>query len=44
MTTFSLSSIKAFIFDMDGVIFDSEKVYYDAFFKAAKKKPSDGRP
>ncbi len=26
---------KAVIFDMDGVIFDSEKVYYDAFYRVA---------
>lgn len=32
-----LQTINAFIFDMDGVIFDSEKVYFDAFFMAADK-------
>lgn len=32
-----LKTINAIIFDMDGVIFDSEKVYYDAFFAAADK-------
>lgn len=37
MSTFTLAAIEAFIFDMDGVIFDSEQIYYDAFFKAAEK-------
>ncbi|PIE45746.1 MAG: hypothetical protein CSA44_02005 [Gammaproteobacteria bacterium] len=32
-----LKAINAVIFDMDGVIFDSEKVYYQAFFMAADK-------
>lgn len=32
-----LQTVNAFIFDMDGVIFDSEKVYFDAFFMAADK-------
>lgn len=32
-----LKSINAVIFDMDGVIFDSEKLYYDAFYIAADK-------
>lgn len=34
---FDFSKIQAVIFDMDGVIFDSEKIYYDAFFVAANK-------
>ncbi len=29
--------INAIIFDMDGIIFDSEKTYFDAFFVAAEK-------
>ncbi len=32
-----LSKMKAIIFDMDGVIFDSEQIYYDACFMAAKR-------
>lgn len=32
-----LSKMKAIIFDMDGVIFDSEQIYYDACFMAAER-------